>query len=110
MEVDLVRNGSLEQLLSVLSGNRQFTSWLEMAAPSIPEHFIGVPAVWFGRVGTANINQLWWHYLAGTARLQSQHKLTGGTREDQEKFWAVPLWVVKISEDTRPTRFAQLVL
>ena len=34
------------------------------------KHFTDAPAVQFGRVGIANTNQQWWHYLAETARPQ----------------------------------------
>jgi hypothetical protein len=54
-EVDLFRNGSLEQFPSALSGNQQFSSIYRSAAatPSICKHFMDIPAVQFSRVGIA---------------------------------------------------------
>ena len=55
------------------------------AAQSICKHFTDIPAVQFSRVGIANTNQQWWHYLAETARPQPRHELAGGTRRDTRR-------------------------
>jgi hypothetical protein len=77
--VDLFRNGSLEKLSSVLSGNWQFGSQVNIGSSIHLKHFTDIPAVQFCRVRIANTNQQWWHYLAETARPQPWHKSTGGT-------------------------------
>jgi hypothetical protein len=58
---------------------------LAVAAQSTHKHFTDTSAVQFGRVGIANRNRQWWHYLAETAKPQSppQLKSTGGTRANR---------------------------
>jgi hypothetical protein len=68
------------------------------------------PAIHFTRVGIANMNQQWWHYLAETVSPQPQHQSAERMRRDQEKFSAVPLSEKRRSAETRPTSVAQLAL
>lgn len=50
----------------------QFTGWQAMAAWSTRKHFMDTPAVQFGRVGIASINQQQWHYLSITDTLAGE--------------------------------------
>jgi hypothetical protein len=78
---------SLEQILSALSGKKQFC-WQESAAAaaaqSTGKHFMNIPAVHFSSVGRANTNQKQWHDTE-TARSQpSWHKSAGVTRTTRD--------------------------
>jgi hypothetical protein len=55
------------------------------AAPSTRKHFMDTPAVQFGRVTIANMNQQCWYYLAETARSQPRLKAAGGTRRNARR-------------------------
>ena len=56
-----------------------------VAARSTHKHFMDTPAVQFGRVRIANMNQQWWHYLAETARPQPQLESAGGTNRNTRR-------------------------
>jgi hypothetical protein len=53
---------------------------LAVAARSICKHFMETL-----RVGIANTDQQWWHYLAETARPQPPHESAGGTRRQARR-------------------------
>lgn len=87
--MDLFRNGSLEQILSALSGNQQFGSLVSSGSPT-RKHFMVTPAVQFSSVRTAAA-------VAQPSRSGQASALAQVSRKNQ-KFSAVPLSEMKISK------------
>lgn len=87
--MDLFRNGSLEQILSALSGNQQFGSLVSSGSPT-REHFLDAPAVQFSSVGRA----------AAVARpsRSGQASASAQVSRKNQKFSAVPLSEMKVSK------------
>lgn len=77
--MDLFRNGSLEQILSALSGNQQFGSLVSSGSPT-REH-----TSWMHQQSSSVVSgeQQRWPDLAGVARPQPQHKSAERTRSSQ---------------------------
>ena len=98
--MDMFRKDSLEQLQSMLSGNRQFNSQVNSSSQINLQTLTNTAAYQYGRVRIANMNQQSQHYLAETARLQPQHKSAGGTQRDARRSFRLCLSFheVKISE------------
>ena len=71
-EVDLFRNGSLEQLPSVVW--KLAVHRLAVAAWSTRKHFKDTLAVQFGRVRIANVNQQWWQRQPGLSLSTNQQQ------------------------------------
>ena len=93
-----VYKGSLEELSTVLSGNRQFSSQEEAVAARIHQQ-CGL------EVGRQTQINRGYHYLAETVRPQPPHKSAGGTRRKPGEFLScASLSEAKISKDERPTK------
>ena len=75
-----VQKDSLEQLPFVLSGSWQFSSQVNVAAPSTHKHFTDISAAQFSRIRKANRNQQRWHYPVEIARPQPLHRSVGRTK------------------------------
>jgi hypothetical protein len=81
-EVDFFRKGSLEQILSVLSGN-QFSSQESIAAAwSNGKHLRDMSVMLLCILRIANTYQQQWHYQVETLRPQPWHKSVGGSQRD----------------------------
>lgn len=81
---------SLEQFLSLLLGNEQFSLQESAAeAQSLPTLLLDQQVSSVVRI--ASMDQQWWHYLAESAGPQPWHESAGGTRGRQEKLSAASL-------------------
>jgi hypothetical protein len=104
-EVDLFRNSSLEQLPSVLSGNRQFSS--QVSSSSSSAHSQALPRYTSSLVQENRDSEQESAVVARPSRDSHASASAPVSRRDQENFSAVPLREAKISEDSRSTSIAQ---